>query len=144
MSKARFRNTTRHRLSSSVVCRLSSSVVVWRCFLVSTFFTTRHSTRTRSLPRQFRERSTCEPHVIKSGFANLKLYRCPASIWKWTGTRPAIQRATSSVSQIGAVSSSVSGRVQQGFVLFSSLAWGRRRRLHDPCSLSPVAADFFP
>ena len=35
MSKATFPNTTRRRLSSCVVCRLSSSVVVCRCFLFS-------------------------------------------------------------------------------------------------------------
>ena len=48
MSKATFPNTTRRRLSSAVVCRLSSSGAAF--FFPRFFSTTRHSTRTRGLP----------------------------------------------------------------------------------------------
>ena len=55
---------------------------------VSFFLTTRHSTRTRSLPRQFGERSTCGPHVTKCGFAKFKLYGSHASFQKIDGNAP--------------------------------------------------------
>ena len=43
------------------------------------FSATRHSTRARSLTRQFRERSTRGPHVTKCGSATFKLYGSHAS-----------------------------------------------------------------
>ena len=43
------------------------------------FSATRHSTRARSLTRQFRERSTCGPHMTKCSSANFKLYGSHAS-----------------------------------------------------------------
>ena len=63
-------------------------VVLMFMVLFHGFVTTRHSTRTRSLPRQFRERSTCGPHVTKCGFAKFKLYGSHASFQKIDGNAP--------------------------------------------------------
>ena len=58
------------------MCMLHASMRV--CYFPM-FSATRHSTRARSLTRQFRESSTCGPHVTKCGSANFKLYGSHAS-----------------------------------------------------------------